>query len=75
MPRRYSDDIVQRRLSQNMSFQYVQEIPSPQEILAAMPLSPELAEIKKKRDQEIKAAFTGESRQIRSDHRAVLGPR
>jgi len=41
-----------------MSFTYVQEIPAPREILAAMPLSPELAEIKKKRDQEIKAAFT-----------------
>jgi 3-deoxy-7-phosphoheptulonate synthase len=47
-----------------MSFQYVQEIPSPQEILAAMPLSPELAEIKKKRDQEIKAAFTGENSKL-----------
>ena len=41
-----------------MSFTYVQEIPAPQEILAAMPLSPELVEIKNKRDQEIKAAFT-----------------
>ena len=47
-----------------MSFEYVQEIPSPQEILAAMPLSPELAEIKKKRDQEIKAAFTRENSKI-----------
>jgi 3-deoxy-7-phosphoheptulonate synthase len=41
-----------------MSFTYVQEIPAPQEILAAMPLAPDLVEIKKKRDQEIKAAFT-----------------
>jgi len=41
-----------------MSFTYVQEIPAPREILAAMPLSPELVEIKNKRDQEIKAAFT-----------------
>jgi 3-deoxy-7-phosphoheptulonate synthase len=41
-----------------MSFQYIQEIPSPQEVLAAMPLSPDLVEIKKKRDQDIKAAFT-----------------
>jgi 3-deoxy-7-phosphoheptulonate synthase len=47
-----------------MSFEYVQEIPSPKEILAAMPLSPELAEIKKKRDQEIKAAFTRENSKI-----------
>jgi 3-deoxy-7-phosphoheptulonate synthase len=44
-----------------MSFQYVQEIPSPQEVLAAMPLSPDLVEIKKKRDQDIKAAFTREN--------------
>jgi 3-deoxy-7-phosphoheptulonate synthase len=44
-----------------MSFEYVQEIPPPQEVLAAMPLSPELVKIKKKRDQDIKAAFTGEN--------------
>ncbi len=44
-----------------MSFEYVQEIPPPQEVLAAMPLSPELVEIKKKRDQDIKAAFSGEN--------------
>jgi 3-deoxy-7-phosphoheptulonate synthase len=44
-----------------MSFEYVQEIPAPQDILAAMPLSPELAEIKKKRDLDIKAAFTREN--------------
>jgi len=47
-----------------MSFQYVQEIPSPQEILAAMPLTKELAEIKKKRDRDIRAAFTGENRKL-----------
>ena len=47
-----------------MSFEYVQEIPSPKEILAAMPLSPELAEIKKQRDQEIKAAFTRENSKL-----------
>ncbi len=44
-----------------MSFEYIQEIPRPQKILEAMPLSPELAEIKKKRDQEIKAALTREN--------------
>jgi 3-deoxy-7-phosphoheptulonate synthase len=44
-----------------MSFEYVQEIPQPQTILAAMPLSPELEEIKKKRDQDIKAAFMREN--------------
>jgi 3-deoxy-7-phosphoheptulonate synthase len=53
-----------------MSFQYVQEIPSPQEILAAMPLSPELAEIKKKRDQDIKAAFMRENNKLL----LIIGP-
>jgi len=47
-----------------MSFQYVQEIPAPQEILKAMPLSPELAAIKTKRDQEIKAGFTRENSKL-----------
>ena len=47
-----------------MSFEYVQEIPPPQEILAAMPLSPELAQIKKKRDQDIKAAFKRENSKL-----------
>lgn len=53
-----------------MSFEYVQEIPQPQKILAAMPLSPELTEIKKKRDQDIKAAFTRES----SKFILIIGP-
>ena len=47
-----------------MSFTYVQEIPEPREILAAMPLSPDLAETKKKRDQEIKAAFTRQNSKL-----------
>jgi len=47
-----------------MSFEYVQEIPQPQKIFAAMPLSPELAEIKKKRDQDIKAVFTRENSKL-----------
>ncbi len=53
-----------------MSFTYVQEIPAPQEILAAMPLSPGLVEIKKKRDQEIKAAFT----RLNSKLVLIIGP-
>ncbi len=53
-----------------MSFEYVQEIPAPSEVLAAMPLSPELAEIKKKRDLDIKAAFTRES----SKFILIIGP-
>ncbi len=47
-----------------MSFEYVQEIPQPQAILATMPLSPELSGIKKKRDQDIKAAFTRENNKL-----------
>jgi 3-deoxy-7-phosphoheptulonate synthase len=47
-----------------MSFKYVQEIPPPQEVLAAMPLSPDLVEIKKKRDQDIKDAFTGKNSKV-----------
>jgi 3-deoxy-7-phosphoheptulonate synthase len=53
-----------------MSFKYVQEIPPPQEVLAAMPLSPELVEIKKKRDQDIKEAFTGKN----SKFILIIGP-
>ncbi|MCK9420857.1 MAG: 3-deoxy-7-phosphoheptulonate synthase [Nitrospirae bacterium] len=47
-----------------MSFEYIQEIPQPQNILASMPLSPELAEIKKKRDQDIKAALVRENNKL-----------
>jgi 3-deoxy-7-phosphoheptulonate synthase len=53
-----------------MSFTYVQEIPAPQDILATMPLSPNLVEIKKKRDQEIKAAFT----RLNSRFVLIIGP-
>jgi 3-deoxy-7-phosphoheptulonate synthase len=44
-----------------MSFEYIREIPKPKEILAAMPLSQDLMAIKKGRDQDIRAVFTGES--------------
>jgi 3-deoxy-7-phosphoheptulonate synthase len=53
-----------------MSFKYVQEIPPPQEVLAAMPLSPDLVEIKKKRDRDIKEAFTGKT----SKFILIIGP-
>jgi len=53
-----------------MGFTYVREIPAPPEILDAMPLSPDLLDIKRKRDQEIKAAFThGNSKLV-----LVIGP-
>ncbi len=53
-----------------MSFEYVREIPQPDEILAAMPLSSDLIDAKKKRDLDIKAAFTGEANKLL----LVIGP-
>jgi len=53
-----------------MSFKYIREISTPQEILAAMPLSQDLALIKRKRDQEIKAIFTRESKKFL----LIIGP-
>jgi 3-deoxy-7-phosphoheptulonate synthase len=53
-----------------MSFKYIREISTPQEILAAMPLSQDLARIKKNRDQEIKAVFTRESKKFL----LIIGP-
>jgi 3-deoxy-7-phosphoheptulonate synthase len=53
-----------------MSFNYIREISSPQEILAAMPLSPDLVQIKRERDQKIKAVFTRESNKFL----LIIGP-
>jgi 3-deoxy-7-phosphoheptulonate synthase len=53
-----------------MSFKYIREISTPQVILAAMPLSQDLARIKKNRDQEIKAVFTRESKKFL----LIIGP-
>ena len=47
-----------------MSFEYVREIPQPKAILDAMPLSADLAAVKKKQDQEIKAVFDGTSHKL-----------
>jgi len=44
-----------------MSFNYIQELPSPEEIRSELPLSDKLAAIKHKRDQEIADVFTGKS--------------
>ncbi len=44
-----------------MGFEYIREIPQPREILGSLPLPASLAGVKKKRDQEIRAAFTGET--------------
>ena len=47
-----------------MSFSYIREIPQPQDILAALPLSADLAAIKRKKDQEIRSVFTRETGKI-----------
>ena len=44
-----------------MSFKYIREISTPQEILDSMPLSQELNRLKKERDQVIKGVFTREN--------------
>ena len=53
-----------------MSFEYVREIPKPTEILSSMPFSEDLTAVKKGRDQEIKAVFTGKSRKFL----LIIGP-
>lgn len=44
-----------------MSFTFVKEIPSPEQIRKEYPLSPNSARVKKERDAEIARVFTGES--------------
>ena len=44
-----------------MSFQRIQEIPTPEAVLEMMPLSDELTGVKKARDREIKAVFEQKS--------------
>jgi 3-deoxy-7-phosphoheptulonate synthase len=44
-----------------MSFERIQKIPSPKEIMEAIPVSDNVREIKEKRDKLIKDVFTGES--------------
>ena len=44
-----------------MSFHYEKLLPTPQEIIAEYPLSPELIEQKAARDAEIADVFTGKS--------------
>jgi 3-deoxy-7-phosphoheptulonate synthase len=53
-----------------MSFEYVREIPQPKDILAAMPLSEELASVKKQKDREIRSVFTGETDKLL----LIIGP-
>ena len=44
-----------------MSFEYIQKLPTPDEIREEFPLTPELAKIKATRDAEISDVFTGKS--------------
>ena len=44
-----------------MSFKYIQQLPTPDEIIREFPLAPDLAAIKRNRDQEISDVFTGKS--------------
>jgi 3-deoxy-7-phosphoheptulonate synthase len=53
-----------------MSFQYRQRIPDVKEILEALPLSPVLAEVKRKRDQEVIDIICGKSRKFL----LIIGP-
>jgi 3-deoxy-7-phosphoheptulonate synthase len=53
-----------------MGFEFIREVPKPKEILAAMPLSRDLAEVKKGRDREIREIFTRENGKIL----LIIGP-
>ena len=53
-----------------MGFTFINQLPSPAEIREQFPLAPELAEIKRRRDQEIKEVFTGESQKFV----VIIGP-
>ena len=44
-----------------MNMEFLKKLPTPQEIKKLYPLNEELAEIKKKNDEEIKKVFSGES--------------
>ena len=44
-----------------MSFEYIQKLPTPDEIKEAFPLTPQLASLKKTRDDMISDVFTGKS--------------
>ncbi|MEE3420181.1 MAG: 3-deoxy-7-phosphoheptulonate synthase [Lachnospiraceae bacterium] len=50
---------MQERKQTNMNFEYVEELPSPEEIKKEIPMAPELEEIKKKRDKEIADILKG----------------
>ena len=53
-----------------MGFEYVKELPSPQVVKELIPVSEELANIKRERDKEIADIITGDS----SKFLAIVGP-
>ncbi|AFS78535.1 phospho-2-dehydro-3-deoxyheptonate aldolase AroG [Gottschalkia acidurici 9a] len=53
-----------------MSFKYINKIPSPEEIINAIPLEKSLVDIKSKRDKEIREVFEGKSNKFI----LVIGP-
>lgn len=53
-----------------MSFEYIQKLPTPDEIREEFPLTKELAKLKKERDQEIADVFTGKSNKFL----VIVGP-
>lgn len=53
-----------------MSFKVIQNIPSPEEMLEKVPMSPKLQQIKKQRDEEMKAILEGKENKFI----VVVGP-
>ncbi|MCI7791396.1 MAG: 3-deoxy-7-phosphoheptulonate synthase [Lachnospiraceae bacterium] len=53
-----------------MSFEFIKKLPTPAEIKDEFPLSTEMQELKKSRDEEIKKVFTGESNKFL----VIVGP-
>ena len=53
-----------------MGFEFINKLPSPEEIRELIPLAPEFAKIKKDRDQEISDVITGKSKKFL----LIIGP-
>jgi len=53
-----------------MALHMIKQVPTPEEIREAHPLSPKLLEVKRKRDEEIKKVFTGKSNRFI----VIIGP-
>lgn len=53
-----------------MSFEFIKKLPTPAEIKDEFPLSAQMQELKKSRDEEIKKVFTGESNKFL----VIVGP-